>query len=71
MGKAELLRHCIESLPDFKLQKDAATGYDHMGALLVDAALQAGIRYETVVWPRVTAVLEHYPEAQTTSEFRA
>ena len=41
-----------------------------MGALLVEAALQAGIRYETVVWPRVERVLATYPEAETTSAFQ-
>jgi hypothetical protein len=28
-------------------------GYEHMGALLTDAMLQAGLRYETTVLPLV------------------
>ena len=70
MKEAELLTHYIETLPDFNMQEDVATGYDHMGAILVDAVLQAGIRYDTVVWPRVEAVLAAYPDAKTTSEFQ-
>lgn len=70
MKKADLLSDYIESLPDFKMQEDVATGYDHMGAVLVNAALQAGIRYETVVWPRVEALLATYPDAKTTSAFQ-
>lgn len=70
MGRANRLKHYIEQLPDFEMQEDVATGYDHMGAILVDGVLQAGIRYETVVLPRVESVLNNYPEAKTTSEFQ-
>jgi len=48
MDKAQLLSQYIETAADFEMQEDVATGYDHMGALLVDAALQAGIRYDTL-----------------------
>lgn len=40
-----------------------------MGATITDAVLQAGLRYETVVWPRVQHVMETFPEAATTSGF--
>lgn len=69
MEKANLLSHYIATLADFEIQEDVATGYRHMGALLVDAALQAGIRYETVVWPRVEAILATYPEALPPANF--
>lgn len=42
--------------------------YYHMGATLTDALLQSGLRYETVVLPRVREILAH-PEAATTSGF--
>ena len=65
MEKAKLLSHFIAAHPDFELVEEATTGYDHMGALVVDGVLQAGIRYETVVVPRVELVLARFPEART------
>ncbi|KAA3664693.1 MAG: hypothetical protein DWQ04_04390 [Chloroflexi bacterium] len=60
----------IQTLDDFQLIADSPAGYDHMGAIICDAGLQAGIKYETVVWPRVKHVLETFPEAKTTSAFQ-
>lgn len=40
-----------------------------MGALLTDAILQAGQKYETVVRPRALRVRDEYPNANTTSAF--
>lgn len=51
------------------MQEDGAVGYEHMGAVLTEAVLQAGIKYDTVVAPRVQDVLARYPEARTTSGF--
>lgn len=42
--------------------------YGHMGATLADAILQAGVKYETVVRPRVQRLLKE-PQAKTTSGF--
>jgi hypothetical protein len=42
-----------------------------MGAVIVDAGLQAGLSYRTVVEPRVQRLLAHWPTATTTSNFRA
>ena len=56
-------------LGDFKILEELALPYNHMGATITDAVLQAGLRYETVVWPRVQHVMESYPEAVTTSGF--
>jgi hypothetical protein len=39
MNNAELLQQYVERLPD---HASVAAGYDHVGALLVDATLQAG-----------------------------
>ncbi|MCC7452057.1 MAG: hypothetical protein IT324_31920 [Anaerolineae bacterium] len=68
----------VESLPDFTMYKqtdfvmynNVGEGfYNHMGATIADAILQAGLRYEAVVVPRVKRLLEKYPEATTTSAF--
>lgn len=37
--------------------------YNHLGAALADAVLQAGLRYDTVVRPRIERILVEYPEA--------
>lgn len=42
--------------------------YNHMGATITDAILQAGVSYESVVKPRVNKVIK-YPEAKETSGF--
>jgi len=70
MNQAQQLAHYVASLPDFEILEDPATGGDHMGVVLVEAALQGGIRYETVVRPRVEALRAAYPNARTTSEFQ-
>jgi hypothetical protein len=35
----------------------------HIGAILADTVLQAGLNYRNVVLPRVTRIVLHYPEA--------
>lgn len=40
---------------------------EHMGAIVADAVLQAGLNYVTVVRPRVEAILEDYPQANRVS----
>jgi len=65
----ELLITYIESLEGFQLQ-GAHEPYDHMGATLTNAVLQAGISYNYVVLPRVTR-LRSRPDARTTSGFLA
>ncbi len=44
--------------------------YDHMGALLADSVLQAGLNYNSVVRPRILAILADYPELSRTSDLR-
>ncbi len=39
----------------------------HVGAILADSVLQAGLNYATVVRPRVIAILQNYPKADTVS----
>lgn len=39
----------------------------HLGAVLADSVLQAGLNYTTVVRPRVLAILRAYPDRNTVS----
>ncbi|OJU52174.1 MAG: hypothetical protein BGO03_05650 [Mesorhizobium sp. 61-13] len=41
--------------------------YEHAGALLADAVLQAGLSYRTVVMPRVGRILKEFPDADRVS----
>ena len=43
--------------------------YDHMGATISDAILQAGVKYDSVVRPRIDRIRARYPGAKTTSGF--
>ena len=67
--KAARLESYIRSLSDFQIAETVDGNYDHMGALIIDAMLQSGINYETVVRPRVLSLLKQYPKAKTTSGF--
>jgi endonuclease III len=69
MTKAQLLVDYIKSLPNFVLLNQCDGQYNHMGATITDAALQAGINYDNVVKPRVQSILEIFPAADTTSKF--
>lgn len=51
---------------DFEGQ-EVRPAYKHMGALLADAVLQAGLNYNSVVLPRITAILEQFPEQDRVS----
>lgn len=39
--------------------------YHHIGAVLADSILQAGLNYENVVRPRIEAILKTFPHAST------
>ena len=41
--------------------------YHHMGAVLADSILQAGLSYAKIVKPRVASILSTFPQATTTS----
>lgn len=45
--------------------------YHHMGAVLADSVLQAGLNYRTVVQPRVLSILARYPDATNLSALRS
>jgi hypothetical protein len=66
--KATTLVAYVRSLDDFQI-KQVEEPYNHMGATITDAILQAGVRYDTVVRPRVHKLIKQYPEGKTTSGF--
>ena len=63
---AEKLASYVRSLPDFKFVAEMDR-YNHMGAIVADAVLQAHAKYKTVVKPRVDRIINQYPKADTTS----
>jgi hypothetical protein len=67
--KASQLAAYLRFLDDFVIANDIDGNYNHMGATIADAILQAGTTYETVVRPRIRRILEFYPSAVTTSAF--
>lgn len=48
-------------------RQELRPAYDHMGALLADSILQAGLNYNSVVRPRIAAILTRYPDQSRTS----
>lgn len=69
MNEAEKLAMYVRSLPDFTMATPVESWDNHMGAILTDAVLQAGISYDTVVLPRVERIFTEHPDATTTSAF--
>jgi hypothetical protein len=65
-GPEKLARY-VRSLPDFVVYETIDGNYNHIGATVADAVLQANLRYKTHVKPRVNRILAQYPEAGTTS----
>ncbi len=57
----------VRSLPDFEHYQTIDGHYDHVGAIVADAILQANMKYATHVKPRVNRILDQYPETRTTS----
>lgn len=48
-------------------QKNPRATCEHLGAILADSILQAGLNYETVVRPRVLSILRTFPNRDTVS----
>lgn len=67
--RAVTLASYIRSLSTFEFTTEQNGLYGHMGAVIVDAALQAGVNYRDVVLPRVKRIIEHHASASTTREF--
>ena len=67
LSNPEKLSLFVRSLPDFVIYQTIDGNYNHIGATVADAVLQANLRYKTHVKPRVNRILAVYPEARTTS----
>jgi len=67
--KARTFVDYIKSAVGFVFVDYIDGNYGHMGATISDAILQAGIKYDTVVRPRIKKIRELYPEATTTQAF--
>lgn len=68
-NKASQLVAHLRSLDGFVIVNDIDGNYNHVGATIADAILQAGTTYKTVVQPRIRRILELYPNAVTVSAF--
>ena len=66
--QAQKLALFIETMPFESVDKRTTT-YQHMGATITDAILQAGLNYRHVVWPRVEHLLRDFPDFTTTYDF--
>lgn len=56
--------------PAIDASPETSRGWDHIGAIIVDATLQRRQNYHETVKPRVDALVEAWPDAATTSGFR-
>lgn len=56
--------------PGTDASTDVGRGWDHIGAIIVDATLQRRQNYHETVKPRVDALIAAWPDAATTSGFR-
>ena len=67
LSDPERLAKYVRSLAGFEIYETIDGDYDHIGATVADAVLQANMRYKTHVKPRVNRILAQYPDARTTS----
>ena len=56
--------------PGTDASTEVSRGWDHIGAIIVDATLQRRQNYNETVKPRVEALVAAWPDAATTSGFR-
>ena len=68
--KISALVYFVQSLSGFRIIDEIDGNYNHMGATIADAILQANMKYESHVRPRVNRIRTEYPEAATISGLR-
>jgi hypothetical protein len=54
-------------LEDFNIVAEIDGNYHHLGAAIADAVLQANMKYETHVRPRIARIMDTFPDAATMS----
>ena len=65
--KAAKLAEFIRELSDFSIVTEFDGNYHHLGATIADAVLQANMKYETHVRPRIRRIRTMFPVAATLS----
>jgi hypothetical protein len=65
----ELVRFCNEVDGFYIVDRVAGKTYENMGATIIDGILQSGVKYKTVVAPRVQNYLNSYSDIKTTTDF--
>ncbi|MDE5759075.1 MAG: hypothetical protein K2H85_10760 [Allobaculum sp.] len=64
------LKTYISSIPDFEyVEPRRCPYYAHIGALLTDIILQAGLNYNSIVFPRVQSLLKRFPDVISLEKF--
>lgn len=71
VDKGNQLASFVKTLVGFEIVESIDGQYGHMGATICDGVLQAGVNYQHTVKPRVEQLIRDYPEAVTTSGFKA
>jgi len=71
LSDAQQLVKYVRSLSEFVTYKTIDGNYNHIGATVADAVLQANMRYATHVKPRINRILAIYPESRTTTAVRS
>ena len=64
---AEQLAQYVRSTPGFVFYETIDGNYNHIGATVADAILQANNNYKTNVKPRVNRILAQYPNSRSTN----
>lgn len=64
---AAVLAAFVQGRTDFEIYNSAGDPYDHIGATVADAILQANRRYAVFVVPRVRRIRDQYAAQRTTS----
>jgi hypothetical protein len=65
--KATKLAELIRGLSNFSIVTEFDGNYHHLGATIADAVLQANMKYETHVCPRIRRIRTNFPAAATLS----
>lgn len=65
LASARLVANYAQSLGVATMAPGYRTVLSHLGAVLADCVLQAGVNYRTVVRARVERIIEFYPETAT------